>query len=171
MQSIKNEYIDRLKELDELLDFLKDIEIMIETNIESKKIYKATIINSLKSSILLIIYNIIEYTILNSVKTIEKDFKLYDIDEFNERFQSLFYKAFWFFLSNNKFESVLSIIEEDDNKLKNIVESWYFNNSLSLNDKCKIKVRTKDLQDKWIKWNIDYKWILTLSNLFDFKLC
>lgn len=172
MQTIELEYNSRLNEFDELLKFLDIIENNNLYNNKEEKIYikNNIVINSIKSSLILIIYNLIEFTIINSIESIEEDFKQYDIKFFKEEFQTLFYKSFWIFLNELKFNNILDIVTEDDANLANIIKYWYFNKSLKLNDKCKIKVLDIHWQSIWIKWNINYKIILTLSNLFNFKI-
>lgn len=172
MKIIKDEYKNRLKQFDELLNFLLIIENNNLYDSKSIKLYSKNnlIINSIKSSLILVIYNIIEFTIINSIKTIEADFKSYDMKNFNNEFQALFYKSFWISLNNLKYESILWIIDADELNLEKIIEYWYFSDSLKLNEKCKIKSRSHEWQEKGIKWNIDYKAIVTISNLFNFKL-
>ncbi len=137
---------------------------------EREKVNKSILTNSLKSSAVLMIYNLIEYTVFEAIECIESDFKSYDIKDFKIKFQSLFYKAFGLFLNDVKFKNILNILEKDAVWLDSIIEKGYFYENMKLNDKCKIKVENKQGQSNWIKWNINCRAIKTLSKLFEFNL-
>ena len=173
MELLKIEYNSRLNEFEELLKFLELIEENNLYNSNSEKIIiNSSIINSTKSSLILIIYNLIEYTILNSVEIIERDFKNQSFEDFIDEFQSLFLKIFWIYLNEFTHNTIKKKINEENliwGMLDSIIEHWYFNENIDLNKKCKIKVANKNWNYKWINGNISYKTIEVLSSFFDFK--
>ena len=174
MNWLKTEYQTRLNEFDELLSFLEFIENNNIYNSQKKKIsIDSSVINSTKSSLMLMIYNIIEYTILNSIAIIEKDFKNQNFDDFKTEFQSLFLKTFGIYINELTHKTIEKKIKNENllsDILNNIIEFWYFKNtSIDLNKKCKIKAINSNGNMIWISWNICYQTIEVLSILFDFK--
>jgi len=82
---LKYEIDERIKEINKMSDFLKKI--------ENKK-EEVIIINSIKSSLIIMLYNVIEYFITELVKIIEDDFKKNKYNDFTDEFKSIFLSSF-----------------------------------------------------------------------------
>lgn len=161
MKDIIDEFNDRIKQYEELLLFLKSIENQNEIN-------KTSIVNSIKSTLILVIYNAIEYSIKNSIDYIDNEFEKNEYDKFNSDFQSLFLKTFWVSINNLHFNTV-----------KNKINNWLITQNLwcyileqfkyiDLKDKSRIKLKS----DKWdeisISWNINCSVINKISKIYSF---
>lgn len=162
---LKDEIDERIKEINKMSDFLEKIENEKE---------EVLIINSIKSSLVIMLYNVIEYFIIELVKIIEDDFKKNKYNDFTDEFKSIFLSSFVKHFWNIKNETVLSYLKDrkdgfdDFFNLESLALYWY--SKLEISTKCRIKNTTKKNNWKWISWNIDYETIETISNFFWFDL-
>jgi len=168
MNLIKLEYQARLKEFDILFKHLSILETQWVPGVN-----KIIIVNSIKSSLILMLYNLIEYSIKNIVELIELEFEKEDFIDFTEDFQSIFLKTFWIYLDELDFLTIKKIISQTDfisNILDNSIKYWYKNENLTLNSKCKIRLKNSDWQIIWISGNIDYNKIYNIGKFLDLKV-
>lgn len=158
---LRIEINNRIQEIEKMSNFLEKIE---------KEKEDLLVINSIKSGLIIMLYNIIEYFITELIKIIEDDFKKNKYKDFTDEFKSIFLSSFVKHFYNITNEKVLSRLQNSENDffdLENLILYWY--SELEINTKCIIKNKTKKKNWKWISWNIDYEAIKTISDFFWFN--
>lgn len=126
MQDVINDFTDRKTEIDEFFELLDDIlnnEARLEVG-DSKKIFKTRLRATLKSTGLLLLYNLVESTVSNCLNAIHLSFcsESLKFNELNQNIQKIWLNHHFSLLSNNDKISKENVTE----KLLSIVNTLSF---------------------------------------------
>lgn len=166
MDQIRNEFLDRIGHIEETIKYIQ----LIESNPVDYKfpdeVNKNTVLNMQKAGIILALYNTIEFCVIHSIERIENEFTGKKINEFNSYFSTIFYKCFWFQLSEENFTTIEASVKNWD--IANCINYWYKKQKSS--KRWSVWLKDSQWQTLSIQWNIDFIILSRIAQAFSFKI-